>query len=507
MIKKLIFPVVLLLGFSVAPSCNSSDETYEETYVASTSVQVTGFSLANDSKVLDSLENVHFSIDLENAQIFNADSLPYGTNISRLITNVTAVSTASAVTLTYKLDNGADSVVNYLTNSTDSIDFSNGPVTLNVTSQSGTVSRAYTVKVNVHATKPDTLAWNKLESALMPTNLGRVDVQRTVQYQDVCYSLSRGGNNSYCLAITDNPADVQWEVSSISLPFHANVESLHATDDAMWMLSTDGKLYKTTDFASWTATGQTWNNIYGAYGSDIVGCATDAAGAYQIVMYPSMKTWQMPAGFPVSGTSDACTYKTPMGQYHQLMMVGGRDAQGNYLNASWSFDGTRWANITRAALPKALERVSMVAYDLFYVPSSTWRPVQYPALLAFGGVNGSGINREVYISRDWGMTWTEAPQFVQLPEDLPSLYGSSAIVHTTTLHISRSASGWDALGTRALWPQCSFVMPATQSRVTAPITEWECPAIYMFGGYDANGNASNTLWRGVILRYTFNPVY
>lgn len=166
MIKKLILPVVVLLGLSLAPSCNSSDDaTYEDTFVASTSVQVTGFSLASNSKVLDSLENVYFSIDLASGKIFNADSLPYGTKISRLVTNVTAVSTASAVKLTYKLDNGADSVVDYLTNSTDSIDFSNGPVKLEVTSQSGTVTKAYSVKVNVHTTKPDTLAWNKLESA------------------------------------------------------------------------------------------------------------------------------------------------------------------------------------------------------------------------------------------------------------------------------------------------------------------------------------------------------
>lgn len=508
MIKKLILPVVVLLGLSLAPSCNSSDDlTYEDTYVASTSVQVTAFSLASNNKLLDSLENVYFSIDLIEGQIFNADSLPYGTNISRLVTNVTAVSTASAVTLTYKLDNGSDSVVNYATNSTDSIDFSNGPVLLKVTSESGTLTKTYTVKVNVHATKPDTLAWNRLESAKLPSSLAAIDAQRTVQYKDVCYTLSRSGSK-YSLAVSDNPGEMQWDVKTIALPFDADVETLRASDDAVWMLANDGTLYKSTDFSAWASTGEQWVTMYGVYHDQMVGGTIDGTGTRKIVMYPSKQSWTMPAGFPVTGASDICTYKTPMGENYQMLMVGGRDAAGNYLNSSWAFDGTTWANIARAPLPAALEQVSVVSYDLFYVPTSTWSPVQYPALLAFGGKNAAGINRVVYISKDWGMTWNEAPQFVQLPDAMPSLCGSSAIVHSTTLHLSRGAeSAWTAISTRNLWPQCRFVAPAAMSRVTSPVTEWECPAIYMFGGYDADGKFSDYVWRGVILRYTFDPVY
>lgn len=190
-------------------------------------------------------------------------------------------------------------------------------------------------------------------------------------------------------------------------------------------------------------------------------------------------------------------------------MYGGRDAVGNILNTTWAFDGNNWADITRAALPRALEYVSLVPYDLFYVPSSTWSPVQYPALLAFGGKNDAGINKVVYMSKDWGMTWKKAPDTIQLPDELPVLYGSSAVVHSTTLHLSRAAQsdGWTSLSIPALYPHCSYVTPVQQSRVTEPITEWECPAIYMFGGKDYQNVCYNTLWRGVVLRYTFNPVY
>jgi hypothetical protein len=42
--------------------------------------------------------------------------------------------------------------------------------------------------------------------------------------------------------------------------------------------------------------------------------------------------------------------------------------------------------------------------------------------------------------------------------------------------------------------------------VTQAVTEWECPYIYLFGGEDTAGNTFNTIWRGVINRYTFKPI-
>lgn len=505
MTKKLILPFVVVLALSGLPACNSSDNDTE--YVQSSSVLVSAFSLTDDDDVLDSLQNVYFSIDLENAQIFNADSLPYGTNTSRLIPSITCESTVSAVTLTFPLEDGTDSVVNYLTNSTDSIDFSLGPVKLKVTSQSGTVERTYQVKVNVHQTKPDTLAWNQIESCVLPTNFsGNLDAQRTVKLGDTYYCLTYC-KPVYCLAKTDNPADPNWSMAEISMPFDANVSTLRQSDDALYMLSTDGTLYTSQDCENWTATDAVWDYIYGGYGQQILGCSQQS-GSWMICSYPDMQQWSMPDGFPVRGSSVPCVYQLQMGVAPQLVMVGGWDANGSLLATSWAFDGEGWADISRAALPEPTAEIAVVDYDLFSVSSSTWAPVQYPALVAIGGLNADGINRTVYYSRDWGMTWDVAPDLMQLSDEVPVYYGSSAFVFSTTMYLSRSNGGWTQLAVRKLYPHCTMLWPEQgQSRVTTAITEWECPAIYMFGGYDANGSCVNQVWRGVILRYTFDPVY
>ena len=65
-------------------SCNSdSDSSDSEVIYGST--QVKSFKLKANSNVLSGLDSVFFSIDLVNAQIYNADSLPFGTKTDKLV--------------------------------------------------------------------------------------------------------------------------------------------------------------------------------------------------------------------------------------------------------------------------------------------------------------------------------------------------------------------------------------------------------------------------------------
>ena len=70
-------------------SCNSSDtEEYEE-YVLPSDVAITSFTISANDDLLENLDSVYFTIDLENRRIFNADSLPKGTDVSRLVVTIT----------------------------------------------------------------------------------------------------------------------------------------------------------------------------------------------------------------------------------------------------------------------------------------------------------------------------------------------------------------------------------------------------------------------------------
>ena len=130
---------------------------------------VTSFSLAKDDSVVAALDSVYFSIDLVGARIFNADSLPVGTDVSKLIIKV-GTSSASACDITFPIPGTKrDTTINIIESPNDSINFSEGPVQMVVKSYDGQAQRAYTVSVNVHKEIPDTLLWQTAAERSLPS--------------------------------------------------------------------------------------------------------------------------------------------------------------------------------------------------------------------------------------------------------------------------------------------------------------------------------------------------
>lgn len=512
MTKKLLLPLITV-ALALLAACNSGSDTYE--YTAASSAIVKSFSLTDDDEVLDSLSNVFFAIDLDKAQIFNADSLPYGTKTDRLIPVIETESTVGSVTLEIPRPNMSDSIVNFLENSTDSVDFSNGPVKLRIISQSGTTERVYEIHVNVHQVKPDTLAWARVETrpngiptAFAASDLGAVKVLRN---KNVYYAISSNkAGTELCVYNSNNPDFIAYGgIYPISVGENIDVASAVITEDAfVYMLNAEGHLWKGMSNL-YSDLGEVWHSILGTYGNDVIG-TKKVGDSWKIVTYPSNKEWDMPEGFPVTGASQPIDYDFDMAFSSQMILVGGFDANGARLASTWGFDGTSWACYKSTSLPKGIDGLSIAPYHLFYVPISTWRPVEYPALIAFGGRDDEGVNRTVYVSQDWGLTWREGSELMQLPAAVDIAPGAMAYVYYDTRYVadlaaSRSAD-WQSVDLLPLPPFCSWVNPQP-SRVEKPVTQWQVPEIYVYGGTKTDGTPQTTIWRGVVLRYTFAPTY
>lgn len=505
MLRKILNPFIVLTLLWSMLACNSSSDSTVEV-VEESSVLVSGFSLRDDSNVLDSLSNVFFSIDLVNAKIFNADSLPYGTDVSHLLVNISTPSSAKAVVLRYyDTVEERDSLVDYLTNSTDSIDFSGGPAYLTVTSESGSVRREYEIKVNVHQMKSDSLAWFQMESIPLPTSFTRPKSQGSALLNGYYYFLTTDGT-SYCLSSTSTPDAPDWQTEEVTFGFTPVVESLRYSSDAVYMLDTDGRLMQSTDFKSWTDTGESCHYLIGGYDDQILGTKL-IDGGYFITSYPSGVKMEAPADFPVENTSIPTFYDLPMSYGSQIVVAGGRCADGTLSAAAWGYDGDVWVKLSNTLLPVALEDVTLVPYDLVEMTDINWSPSSYPVILVFGGRAKNGaVNRTVYYSRDWGMTWAKAPDTIQLPDEVPPFYKATAFTYSSTMHVGSRTDGWTPIRLSPLPPTCRYLMPNAQSRAVAPITEWLCPALYLIGGFSPDGDTYTTMWRGVILEYTFVPV-
>lgn len=465
--------------------CNSS--TYIEAENTSSSVAVYSFSIQADKNIMAGLDSVFFSIDLEKGVIFNADSLPYGTKVTKLIPVIQVVDDVSALTVTEKRANGTDSVHDYLKNTSDSIDFTH-PVVLTLTSPSGAVKREYTVTLNVHKLVSDSLQWGRTARKVLPSVFGVPTRQRTVRTNDAFWCLSTAAGQ-WSLATAADPS-TNWDKYKVDMPAGSDIETFAAAGDRLHIIANGILHYSTDGGRSWTSSGSSWHSCYGAYGNELLGTAI-INGVYKVVSYPgNYPIVDVPEGMPVEGTSVAATVKFPLSTSEQMYFTGGVDADGRYCADTWAFDGKAWAKISQKPLPKGLADAVMVPYYTFR--TSQLNVKQYDAILVFGGYDGKAVNRTVYVSSDYGVTWNEGGSLVQLPDYLPSVTSAQAYVYSETLH-ARSDEGWLEFGSGL-------------SRATKPVEQWQCPYIYMFGGYDASGYLQPYVWRGVINRLSYKPV-
>lgn len=492
-----LFGAVAMLLFA---ACNS--DSYTPPTVAAnggTSVMVSKFSLMENDSILADLDSIFFSIDLDDGRIFNADSLPVGTKITALQVEITLPPCRVASLREY--DAAANDTIDYLTSSTDSIDFSKGPVTLHIVSANGEVSMDYSIEVNVHKVQPNEMTWTEIAQSAIPTTLSAVTAQGTVEGDGKLIVFTTDGNAS-CRAESIDAYAGQWNKESVTLPADADPASVVNADGTFYMLC-GGELYNSDDQGrNWNATGAEMSHVYGASGATVLGVREDDGG-YVHCTYPAGNKNPVPSGCPVSGTSQCLTYQTEWSATPMTMFVGGVTAEGTVTGSAWAYDGGEWAEISNSPIPD-ITGMTLVPYFGFRTASNTWQVTESSIIMAFGGVQADGeMNATTYVSYNRGVDWVKASDYLMLPDKISPAAGRQAFVLPYTFN-SRSASGaWTEVATRKL-PH--WLVTESSSRAVAPITQWECPYIYLFGGYDEQGKLCEEIWRGAINRLTFKPL-
>lgn len=502
-----IYAILTALTLIVSASCNSTDNNDSEPTTVSANTLVTSFYIQANDSVMTLLDSIPFSIDVNKRLIYNPDSLPKGTNITRLVPSITLASATSVGEISIS---GAttmrDTTFTYSASATDSIDFT-GRVTLTVKAADGISTKEYLLQVNVHKLESDSLYWNKLSRRNLPGSLTDPESQKTVAANGTTYCLV-AENGRYTISSSTDISTNNWNKQTVSLGFVPDVNSLTATDKALYMLSAHGSLYKSADWGlNWTSTGKRYYSLIAGYGNTLLGVAATDNGYFTTALTDGGDETLTPAAkdFPVKGFSQAIAYNSSWGTSEMLFMVGGEMADGNLTGATWGYDGKQWASIGNRQLPK-LTGVTLVDYYYFQrTESGTYK--QYPVVLAMGGRAADGkMSNKVYISYNNGLDWKLGDELLQLPDYMPDFYGAQAFVSTSTLEATtRAASVWKAIEPRRL-PVWLMIDEPQATRTISAVTTWDCPYIYVFGGYSAGGVLQNSIWKGVVNRLTFKPI-
>ncbi|WP_287210975.1 DUF6242 domain-containing protein [Muribaculum sp.] len=512
--KTAIAAIILGMGTS---ACNEDSSTFSTegldiSYDTNSNTAITSFSIKANKKILTGLDSVFFTIDLNKFSIFNADSLPKGTDVSKLLVNIGNSGSSKIVIKYTDYKTQEKKELEYSSsNNTDSINFLD-EVTVTVTSLNELQTKTYDIKVNVHKTEPDSLCWGSVQYAPLPSG-GTPTAQGTAMMNEKLYCFTTDAGGNVYMATTDTPDKTEsWAVQQLSMPFKPVLETLEATNSELYMLADDGTLYSSADAVSWQSTGQKWESTLGAINSTLTGIKQDN-GKLFFACYPDkagFNATEVPADFPVKGVSSMFVFKNKWSNEPQGVITGGRCADGSLTAYTWGFDGKKWAKFGSLPENKALENITIFPYFTFKTDNTTWQTTEYSTLFALGGNEADGtIQRKVFISRDNGLNWHTGDNLLQLPSEMPSLTGAQAFVIKKELSVnSRSISShcWKEIELKPLpaW----YIVPdnTAASRAITPITQWDCPYIYMFGGYQQDGQLGNSIWRGVINRLTFKPL-
>lgn len=510
MTKK--FPLYMLLvalsGLMLG-SCNEKEEEDPEIQeIIYSDVAVQAFSLEKNDSVIAHLDSVFFAIDLNNAVIYNPDSLPLGTNVEKLVLKITLPTVNSATLIEAAAPGGKAREIDYVATPKDSINFTYGNAKLKIESYDKKVTREYVIKVNVHKMVPDSLYWNRLATRQLPAAVGTVTAEKAVKLGDRVYCLICGGDGEK-MAVSENPGDDFWEVTDAHLPASARVETLTAAGGSLYLLDDDGALFSSADGTAWTACGQVFHWLYGDYNGQLLASRNDG-GDWVTVTYPAMTVTDVDdTAFPVEATSTMLTFETKWATNPTSIFIGGRTASGSLSADTWGYDGTTWAVVSSLSLPEGVESPVLVPYFSYTSDNVKWTATRYSVLLAWGGLQADGsVSKTLYISYDNGIRWRKADDLLQLPSYIPAIYDAQAIVMPSILTASRAMTdgSWEPIPSRRIPAWLMVETPGMMSRAVSPITEWECPYIYLFGGRDASGVLQNTIWRGVINRLTFKPL-
>ena len=258
--NRKFFAFILLIAASLTlSSCLNSDNTTTE-YTHDTAI--TAFSIGTVKRYYQSKSSTtnndttlsadvtgskyKFYIDQATRQIYNPDSLPMGTRLSAVLTTVTAKESSPIVWMKANVDS-----IQSTYSSTDSVDLST-PRKLRVYNNEGSAYVTYTVTVNVHQERADSFQWRSLAS--QNARIAALQDLKAVAMGGNVYVFGTDGNGLKIYKSSDTDGNTWTEVSP-SVTFASDAYRNVVTLDNNAYLLDDGKVYRSSDAASWEEVG------------------------------------------------------------------------------------------------------------------------------------------------------------------------------------------------------------------------------------------------------------
>ncbi|NDV68654.1 DUF6242 domain-containing protein [Dysgonomonas sp. 25] len=409
-LKHIAYTVITILISVLAYSCNDSET--DTTYSYSNNSMIYSFSLkgtpytGHDTAAYAVLEKTVFAIDQRNNLIYNPDSLPYKTRLTKFMPTISFESGSTAKVEVIEPDS------TWTWSSSDSINFANN-IDLLVTPPSGEMPRRYGIKLNIHQIDPDTIAWKQVLPSL--ANPAGSKIKALVNDDDLFVYIKTA---SAITVYTSNKNTISWtSTAAVGLPpATTKLESLILFNNTLYILDDAGLAYSSpvTDGVNWTSTGNA-TPIYSILG--ILPEPTAATDSLLVLYanganYSFAKSIDMaalnpvakikgfaanvaPQNFPSTGFSTSTNYARDDASQNLLLVSGGKTFAGELSATTWIINKGQ-NNILEV---NETTNTSVSPFDI---------AADFKTTLYDNSVYGF-TNDSIYISK-WGANWSKAPE-------------------------------------------------------------------------------------------------
>lgn len=433
------FPLVYLclaIASMLFVSCFESSNSFDvksEPYAVLRSFEISDINTRMTTKTEDGRDSTYnkitpgvkyqFSIDQTRNLVYNADSLPLGTDITRVVADIDC----DGIAYIY-----ADSIDNFrIYSNADSIDYTK-PARMLIVSTDNSYSREYTITLNVHTVDPDKLNW--VEGTAAP--VGEAAALRMFEKDGSLVLLSVAEDGNAALHTAQLPGVSEWTAHSVTdFPPNANLNSMTLFGGNYYVVA-EGRLYTSSDASSWSevAVDGTFaalfaasdeDNVMWAVLNDSLARTSDAASGFTMVE-------PLPASFPLYDISSIVAPLRTNMKINRYVVVGNSSQSAYAQPVVWSklTSERKWTHYRPSAynekLCPALESLTVLPYDgLLY------------AIGGKGTANGKEVESlsAIYVSRDNGLTWSA--DLVNAPE-LPGQLSATDAAFTAMVDSNRN---------------------------------------------------------------------
>lgn len=411
----------LFIVSCIATSCLGTDETV---YEYSSDASITAFSIKDIATKIDTTingkdttltatvtgTNYPFIIDQKQGLIYNADSLPVGTNIKKVVPEISADGYVFIVAETDSIwEEG------------DSLNFEN-PIQFKVMAMDGSYGRVYTAKVNVHQQDPETMSWNKFNSNF-DKNIGK---QKAVYLNQQIFVFAEQ-EEQIGVTIANQADGNQWTaLQTIDIPTKADYTSVIAWGESLFILASN-ELYTSTNGIQWTkvTTEQKLNSLIASFdlteeNKKLIGITTDNLYTESTDGCTWVSYGAIPSEFPQAPYSFACYPLETNNKINRIVLMGQNNIKSDTTNVVWTqfASENEWIPLSMEDNPNScpnLRNSSMIHYN--------------NQLYVFGGPGKNGASAKAfeyfYTSNDNGIGWEKITKKVLFPQEFSTLYANA----------------------------------------------------------------------------------